>query len=219
MEARAQEQAALRSRVVELEPVHEITELAIPGPAGTLPARAYVPAGLAPLRTGPRLVPGWGMGARLAGGSRSRLPQARVRDALRGRRGRVPTGTGAPFSGRRGGLSRSNSLGRERVAAPRARPDPSGGRRRKRGRKSRRRRHTPRARPRRAVPSSSSSSSIRRPIVARTVTSSLRARTTRRSTGRRRTGAGLTTSGTLPETTREPRRSAPEAFVTYRRRS
>jgi acetyl esterase len=48
LEARAQEQAALRSRVVELEPVHEITELVIPRPAGALPARAYVPAGLAP---------------------------------------------------------------------------------------------------------------------------------------------------------------------------
>jgi acetyl esterase len=45
-EARAQERSALRSRVLELEPVHEVRDLAIPGPAGPLPGRAYLPGGL-----------------------------------------------------------------------------------------------------------------------------------------------------------------------------
>jgi acetyl esterase len=64
-EARAQEQAALRSRVVELEPVHEVRDLAIPDPAGPLPARAYLPGGLT--RPAPVLVwfpgGGWVLGS------------------------------------------------------------------------------------------------------------------------------------------------------------
>jgi acetyl esterase len=64
-EARAQEQAAIRSRVVELEPIREVRELAIPGPAGALPARAYLPGGLP--RPAPVLVwfpgGGWVLGS------------------------------------------------------------------------------------------------------------------------------------------------------------
>jgi len=43
-EARERELASLRARVVELERVDEVRELTIPGPAGPLPARMYVPA-------------------------------------------------------------------------------------------------------------------------------------------------------------------------------
>ena len=64
-EARAHEEAALRSRVVELEPVHEVRDLAIPGPGGPLSARAYLPGGLA--RPAPVLVwfpgGGWVLGS------------------------------------------------------------------------------------------------------------------------------------------------------------
>jgi acetyl esterase len=64
-EAREREQAALRSRVVDPEPVHEVRNLAIPGPAGPLPARAYLPGGLT--RPAPVLVwfpgGGWVLGS------------------------------------------------------------------------------------------------------------------------------------------------------------
>jgi acetyl esterase len=64
-QARAQEQVALRDRVVEIDPIHEVRELELPGATGTLPARAYVPAGLP--RPAPVLVwfpgGGWVLGS------------------------------------------------------------------------------------------------------------------------------------------------------------
>lgn len=64
-EARAQEQASLRARVVVHEPVAEVTNLAIAGPGGPISARVYLPAGSA--RPAPTLVwfpgGGWVMGS------------------------------------------------------------------------------------------------------------------------------------------------------------
>jgi acetyl esterase/lipase len=59
-EARAQERAALQARTAEPEPVDEVTDLAIPGPGGPIPARLYLPARL--VRPAPTLVwfPGGG---------------------------------------------------------------------------------------------------------------------------------------------------------------
>jgi len=59
-EARAQERSSLRVRVAVPEPVAEVTDLAVPGPDGSLSARMYRPAGLG--RPAPALVwlPGGG---------------------------------------------------------------------------------------------------------------------------------------------------------------
>lgn len=59
-EARAQERASLLARVAVLEPVGEVTDVAVPGSGGPIPARVYRPAQLA--RPAPTLVwlPGGG---------------------------------------------------------------------------------------------------------------------------------------------------------------
>jgi acetyl esterase len=43
-EARAQERARLRARIARPEQVEEVTDVAIPGPGGPIPARMYLPA-------------------------------------------------------------------------------------------------------------------------------------------------------------------------------
>src|SRR5579863_9552230 len=48
-EARAADLASIRASGGEPEPVHEVTNLTIPGPGGELPLRVYRPAGQGPL--------------------------------------------------------------------------------------------------------------------------------------------------------------------------
>ena len=214
-EARAQERASLLARVAVPEPVAQVTDIAIPGSGGPIPARVYRSARL--VRPAPTLVwfpgGGWVVGSldaadlvcrKLANETPCAVVAVEYRQAPEHR-----------FPAAVDDCVRCDQLDREPCKPARGRADAGRDRRCQRGREPGRG-GGPQSRAtgvdRR---SSSRCSSTRRPIVVRAATPLPQ----RRSTAPTPIGAGRTTSVALRETTRALRRFARPTFAACRQPS
>ena len=114
-----------------------VRDLELPGPAGPIPARLYVPAGPGD-RAARRLLPRRRPRDRRPRHPRPAVPLPRPRDPRPAARGRLPARTRAPLPGRGRRRPRRLPVGARGGRAARRRPRPDRGRRRQRRRQPRR---------------------------------------------------------------------------------